>query len=97
MTTSQMEEVLHDVMADRVGEHIEVLMKALNKRGTMRLEGTVVSVHRHGFVVGESSRRVFVTFSDLFCLAAQVVDGAAKERLTKVLRELRTPAPAAAS
>ncbi|MCL6596870.1 MAG: hypothetical protein K6V73_11795 [Firmicutes bacterium] len=89
MTTAEVEEVLHGVLAEEVGAPIQVVMKALNKRGTTRLEGIVASVHRHGFVVGERSRRVFVTFSDLFCQAAQVVGGSPKERLAAALSDLR--------
>lgn len=97
MTTVQVEEALYEVMAPCVGEHVEVVMKALNKRGTMRIEGPVGSVHKHGFVVGDSSRRLFVAFSDLFCQSARVVDGPALDRLKSTLSELRRAQTAAAS
>lgn len=94
MTTAQVDEVLHGVMADRVGERLELVMKALNKRGITHFGGPVQSVHKHGFVLGEQSHRVFVTFADLFCQAAKVVDGTPKESLTVALRQLRGSIPA---
>lgn len=94
MTTAQVDEVLHDVMADRVGERLELVMKALNKRGITHFGGPVQSVHKHGFVLGDHSHRIFVTFSDLFCQAAKVVDGTPKESLTAAVRELRGSVPA---
>ena len=95
MTTAQVDEVLHDVMADRVGERLELVMKALNKRGITHFGGPVQSVHKHGFVLGDHPHRIFVTFSDLFCQAAKVVDGAPKESLTAAVRQLRGSVPAA--
>ncbi len=89
MTTAEVEEALYGVMATRVGEHVEIVMKALNKRGTTRLGGPVASVHKHGFVVGDASHRVFVAFSDLFCQAARVVDSPAMAELKSTLRDLR--------
>ena len=97
VTTGQVEDALHEVMSTCVGEHIEVVMKALNKRGTTRLVGPVASVHKHGFVVGDKSRRVFVAFSDLFCQSARVVDSPAMEALANTLSELREAQTAAAS
>jgi|GEM_PF-4465640 len=98
MTTAQVDEVLHDVFADQVGQSVDVVMRALNKRGTTRVHGRVVSVHRHGFVIGEERHRVFVTFADLFCQAAQVVEGGGKEDVLRALVGLRSanPAPAPA-
>ena len=96
MTTAQVDEVLHDVMADRVGERLDLVMKALNKRGITHIAGSVQSVHKHGFVLGEQSHRMFITFADLFCQAAKVVDGTPKESLAAALRELRGAVPPAA-
>lgn len=95
MTTAQVDEVLHGVMEDRVGERLDLVMKALNKRGITHIGGSVQSVHKHGFVLGEQSHRVFITFADLFCQAAKVVDGTPKESLTAALRELRGTVPPA--
>jgi hypothetical protein len=97
LTTGQVEDALHEVLASCVGEHVEVVMKALNKRGTMRIEGPVASVHKHGFVVGDSSHRLFVAFSDLFCQSARIVDGPVQDRLKATLSELRGAQTAAAS
>ena len=97
MTTAQVEEALYEVLSPSVGEHVEVVMKALNKRGTMRVEGPVGSVHKHGFVVGDASHRLFVAFSDLFCQSARIVDGPVLDRVKSTLRELREAQTAAAS
>jgi hypothetical protein len=97
LTTVEVEEALHEILSDSVGEHVQVVMKALNKRGTMRLDGPIASVHRHGFVVGDTSHRLFVAFSDLFCQSARIVEGPVQERLRDTLRELRQAQTAAAS
>lgn len=89
LTTVQVEEALYEALSSCVGEHVEVVMKALNKRGTTRLGGPVASVHKHGFVVGDASHRVFVAFSDLFCQAARVVDSPATADLKSTLHDLR--------